>query len=136
MEIIGIGTNVVECVRIGRLIEEHGEHFLDRVFTPEEIRRCRGRRGPAEHFAGQWAAKEAIVQCLGLRGGRAFRWTDVEARGDDSRRFTVRVGGAAKEQAQKLRVSEILVTIAHCRAYATAYAIAVRGPRGTGHAAG
>ena len=32
-----------------------------------------------------------------------------------------------KDQAQSLRISDILITISHCRAYATAYAIALRG---------
>ena len=38
MEIVGIGTEIVECVRIGRLLQEHGELFLTRVFTPREMR--------------------------------------------------------------------------------------------------
>ena len=28
MEIVGIGTDIVECLRIGRMIEQHGELFL------------------------------------------------------------------------------------------------------------
>ncbi|HEX4070667.1 MAG TPA: 4'-phosphopantetheinyl transferase superfamily protein, partial [Planctomycetaceae bacterium] len=38
--ILGIGTDIVEIVRIGQMIERHGEHFLQRVFTEEEIRYC------------------------------------------------------------------------------------------------
>ena len=38
MEIIGIGSDIVECVRIGRMIERHGEVFLERVYTAREIR--------------------------------------------------------------------------------------------------
>ena len=38
MEIVGIGTDIVECPRIGRMIEEHGELFLTRVYTPREVR--------------------------------------------------------------------------------------------------
>ena len=33
MEIIGIGTDIVECPRIGRMIEEYGELFLRRIYT-------------------------------------------------------------------------------------------------------
>jgi holo-[acyl-carrier protein] synthase len=33
--------------------------------------------------------------------------------------------GAAKDLAQSLRISDILISLSHCRAYATAYAIAV-----------
>ena len=127
MEIVGIGTDIVECLRIGRMIEQHGEMFLTRVYTPREIRYCQARRHSTEHFAGRWAAKEAILKCLGTGVRRGLSWTDVEVRNDPDGQPRVHVCGAAKDQAQSLRVSDILITISHCRAYATAYAIAVRG---------
>ena len=65
MEILGIGTDIVECLRIGRMIEQHGEIFLRRVYTEREIRYCQERKHAIEHFAGRWAAKEAILKCLG-----------------------------------------------------------------------
>jgi len=40
-QIIGIGTEIVECLRIARMIERHGELFINRVYTAEEIRYCR-----------------------------------------------------------------------------------------------
>jgi holo-[acyl-carrier protein] synthase len=126
MQIVGIGTNVVECVRIGRLIEAYGERFLHRVFTPREMSPCRASRAPTESFAGQWAAKEAVVKCLGIQPSRALTWTDVELRRDAAGGWKVHVGGIAKDRAQSVQVADILVTIAHCRAYATAYALALR----------
>ena len=62
MHIIGIGTEIVECLRIGRMIELHGEQFLTRVYTAEEIHFCQGRRRSMEHFAARWAAKEAVIK--------------------------------------------------------------------------
>ena len=44
MEIAGLGTDIIECVRIRRMIEEHGELFLQRVYTEKEIRYCNSRR--------------------------------------------------------------------------------------------
>ena len=126
MEIVGIGTDIVECVRIGRMIERHGELFLTRVYTEREIRYCQGRRHATEHFAGRWAAKEAILKCLGTGWRRGIAWTDMEVRSEPSGQPRVLVCGAAKDQAQQLRITEILLTLSHCRAYATATAIAVR----------
>lgn len=126
MEIIGIGTDIVECLRIGRMIERHGEQFLTRVYTDREIRYCRGRKHATEHFAGRWAAKEAILKSLGTGWRRGLCWTDIEVRNDPSGKPHVLMCGAAKDQAQAMRVSDVLLTIAHCRAYATAYAVAVR----------
>jgi len=128
MEIVGIGTDIVECLRIGRMIERHGEMFLTRVYTSREIRYCQARKRSMEHFAGRWAAKEAILKCLGTGWRRDIAWTDLEIRNDASGKPQVLICGAAKDLAQSLLISDVLLSISHCRAYATAYALAIRGP--------
>lgn len=125
MKIVSIGSNIVECVRIGRMIERHGELFLRRVYTAREIRYCQERKHVTEHFAGRWAAKEAIVKCLGTGWRTSLTWTDIEVRDLAGGTPKVFVCGAAKERMIELRISDILLTIAHCRAYGTASAIAV-----------
>ena len=127
MDIVGIGTDIVECVRIGQMIAKHGELFLERVFTAREIRYCHARKNATEHFAGRWAAKEAILKCLGTGWRKGISWTDVEVRNNFDGAPHVFLGGAAKEHAQTLRISDIWLTISHCRTYATAYALAVSG---------
>jgi holo-[acyl-carrier protein] synthase len=126
MHIVGIGTEIVECVRIGRMIERHGELFLTRVYTARETRYCQGKKHVTEHFAGRWAAKEAIVKCLGTGWRKALCWTDIEVRNSQNGRPKVYVCGSAKERTVQLGISDILLTIAQCRAYATATAIAVQ----------
>ena len=128
MEIVGIGTDIVECLRIGRMIERHGTLFLSRVYTDREIRYCQARKRATEHFAGRWAAKEAILKCLGTGWSRGLSWTDLEIRNDPNGKPLVLVCGGAKDHVQRLHISDILVSISHCRAYATAYAMAVRVP--------
>jgi holo-[acyl-carrier protein] synthase len=127
MEIVGIGTDIVECLRIGRMIEQHGELFLTRVYTAREIRYCQARKHATEHFAGRWAAKEAVLKCLGTGWRRGLCWTDMEVRNDPQGKPRVVIRGGARDQALQLHISEILLSISHCRAYATAYALAVRG---------
>jgi holo-[acyl-carrier protein] synthase len=126
MEIVGIGTEIVECVRIGRMIQAHGELFLARVFTPKELRHCQKRKNPTEHFAGQWAAKQAVLKALGIHSVKRVAWTDLEILHVTGHRPNVHLQGMIKDHAQQQRVSEILVTLAQCRAYATAYAIALK----------
>ena len=53
----------MELDRICRAVERHGQRFLGRVYTPEEIRRYRNR--PPE-LAARFAAKEAVSKALGL----------------------------------------------------------------------
>ncbi len=126
MEIIGIGSEIVECVRIGKMIEKHGELFLGHVFTAAEIRGCQRRKNATERFAAQWAAKAAIFAALGLRAAKGTSWLGIEIQKKTGPRTKVLLTGAIKEQAQQLGVTDILVTLAHCRAYATAYALAVK----------
>jgi phosphopantetheine--protein transferase-like protein len=73
MNVLGIGTDITECLRIAQMIERHGELFVGRVYTPAEIEYCRSRKQATQHFAGRWAAKEAILKALGTgwRGGSA-----------------------------------------------------------------
>jgi holo-[acyl-carrier protein] synthase len=126
MEIVGLGSEIVECLRIGRMIEQHGEQFLNRVYTPREIRYCQSRKHATEYFAGHWAAKEAVLRSMGLAGRSGLDWTDLEVRDEPDGTPKLMMCGAAKDRAQVLKISNILLSIAHCRAYATATAIAVR----------
>jgi holo-[acyl-carrier protein] synthase len=125
MDILGIGTDFVECPRIGKMVENHGELFLRRVYTDREIRYCQSRKHAIEHFAGRWAAKEAILKALGTGWSRGVSWTDIEVRNGPGGQPRVLVCGGAKEVAIRKGVANVLVTISHCRTYATAYALAL-----------
>jgi holo-[acyl-carrier protein] synthase len=131
MEIIGIGTDITECLRIARMIERHGELFINRVYTPEEIRYCQSRKQATQHFTGRWAAKEAVLKALGTGWVRGIGWRDVEIRNEPGGRAVVAVRGGAKEAVEQLGIAKLLVTISHCHTHATAYAMAI-GPRSRG----
>ncbi len=125
MTVIGIGTDIVECLRIAQMIERHGELFLTRVFTPREIEYCSSRKAATQHYAGRWAAKEAILKALGTGWSRGIRWLDMEIRNDAAGKPTVALGGGAREQCERLGVGNLLISISHCRSHATALAVAV-----------
>ena len=127
MEILGIGTDIVECPRIGKMIEQHGELFLRRVYCEREIRYCQARKHAIEHFAGRWAAKEAILKAIGTGWSRGISWTDMEVRNEPGGQPRVLICGGAKEEAVQRGIGDILISISHCRTYATAYALAI-GP--------
>lgn len=128
MEIVGIGSGIVECPRIGAMIERHGEQFLQRVYTEREIRFCQGRRRAIEQFAAHWAAKEAVMKALGTGRVEGVAWSDVEIRLGPRGRPMVLVGGPAKDVVRRRKVADVLLSMAHCRTYATAHATAVARP--------
>lgn len=124
MRIVGIGTDIVECPRIGRMIEQHGELFLRRVYTEWEIRYCQARKRSLESFAGRWAAKEAILKAVGTGWVKGISWTDLEVRNESGGQPRVFVRGGTGDLLRGRGIGDILISISHCRVYATAYALA------------
>ncbi len=126
MTIIGHGIDIVETARIRRMIESHGAHFLDRVFTPAERAYCdASRKRSLEHYAGRFAAKEAVLKVLGTgwRGGIA--WTDVEVVRAASGEPRIALTGEAARLAADKGISRWLISISHIETHATASAIGV-----------
>ena len=124
--IIGLGTDIIEVPRIGEMIERHGELFLQRVFTEQEIVYCQERKAAIQHYAGRWAAKEAVMKTLGTGFTKGIGWTEIEVVSQRSGQPIIRLSGTTAHYAEGLGIDEILISISHCRAYATATAIAVQ----------
>jgi holo-[acyl-carrier protein] synthase len=110
---------------VARLIERHGERFIDRVYTSAELRYCQTRQQSTQQFAAQWAAKEAIFKALGTRPGRGVRWLDVEVLPDKRGRLSAKFRGGLAELTLGLGIGEMLVTTSHSRGHAIAYAMAL-----------
>ena len=127
MNVVGIGTDIIECLRIAQMIERHGELFLNRVYTPHEIEYCSARKAATQHYAGRFAAKEAILKALGTGWARGISWKDIEVRNDEGGKPIVRLGGGAREVCAQLGIADMLVSISNCRTHASAFAMAV-GP--------
>jgi holo-[acyl-carrier protein] synthase len=125
MSIYGIGTDIVECLRIAQMIERHGELFITRVYTPHEIEYCQSRKQATQHFAGRWAAKEAVLKALGTGWRRGIGWRDVEIKTQRSGSPSVALHGGARDYMEQQKIAQVLVSISHCRTHATACAIAL-----------
>jgi len=124
--VIGLGTDIVEIARIAKMIERHADSFINRIYTTDEIRYCQKRKHCNEAFAGRWAAKEAIMKVLGTGFVKGIGWLDIEILNEKSGQPFVNIRGGAGEYAEKIGIDEFLITISHCKAYATATAIGIR----------
>ncbi|MFM8571253.1 MAG: holo-ACP synthase, partial [Pirellula sp.] len=78
------------------------------------------------HYAGRWAAKEAVLKVLGTGWARGILWTDVEVINLASGAPSVVLWNKASEIAEELGIMQVQVSISHCKAYATAFAIGLR----------
>lgn len=96
--ILGIGNDLCDIRRIEKVLDRHGERFLDRCFTPAEraLADSRGRQRAAS-YAKRWAAKEACAKALGTGFADGVFLRDVEVvSGPGGKPDLVLTGGAAQ----------------------------------------
>ena len=124
MPILGLGTDLVETARLRRMIDDHGERFLDRCFTPAERAYCdKSAKRRVEHLAGRFAAKEAVLKVLGTGWSGGIAWTDLEILPDAKGRPVLTVGGEAGRVAEAMGIVRWHVSISHVETHATATAV-------------
>ena len=116
----GLGNDIIEIERVRQSIERHGLHFLNRLFTQREQDYCYKFKDPVPHFAGRFAAKEAIVKALGTGFGSHVSWHDIEVLNDEQGKPFVQISEPLQKQFDH---PHILVSISHSSTHATAVAI-------------
>jgi holo-[acyl-carrier protein] synthase len=73
--ILGLGSDLVDIRRIEKVLERHGDRFIQRIFTPIEVAKAERRATRIDTYAKRFAAKEACSKALGtgFRKGVFFR---------------------------------------------------------------
>ena len=125
MSILGHGIDLVECARIAKVLENHGQRFLRRVLTPAERERAKKYKDPIPFIAGRGAAKEAILKMIGTGWRGRIAWTDMEILPDPSGRPVVTLTGETARHAERIGIRRVLISITHTRNHAAASALGV-----------
>lgn len=118
--VTGIGTDIIEIARIKRVIKKYEERFLEKIFTEKERLYCKRFIKAEEHFAGRFAAKEAIFKAFGTGIGKGVGWHDAEIDADLYGKPTVHLSDHILHLFPR---THILLSISHCHEYATATAL-------------
>ena len=104
--IIGIGNDLIDIRRVAKVIERHGERFLDRIFTEAERakaeRRAKNEKMVVATYAKRFAAKEACSKALGTGIRRGVWWRDMGVINLPSGRPTFELTGGAKRRLQAI----------------------------------
>jgi holo-[acyl-carrier protein] synthase len=100
--IIGIGNDLIDITRVERVLERHGERFIQRVFTPVEIAKSERRRMRAASYAKRFAAKEACAKALGTGMSAGVFWRDMGVVNLPSGKPTMALTGGAAKRLQSL----------------------------------
>jgi holo-[acyl-carrier protein] synthase len=100
--ILGIGNDIIDARRVGKVIERHGERFLSRVFTEVERAKAERRKNRVETYAKRFAAKEACAKALGTGIRQGVWWRDMGVINLPSGKPTMRLTGGALKRLEAL----------------------------------
>ncbi|MBC8142229.1 MAG: holo-ACP synthase [Armatimonadetes bacterium] len=116
--VVAVGVDIADVGRIRAALARDAERFARRVLTTHERAYCFGRPDPAPHVAARFAAKEAVIKCLG--GGCGLR--DVEVVRALTGFPSISLTGRAAIRANGCRV---LISLSHLPDLATAFAVLI-----------
>ncbi len=124
MALAGIGVDIIEIARVERALKRT-PRMAQRLFTDEERAYCERTARPAQHYAGRFAAREAVLKALGTGFSQGIGLKDVSVTRDESGRPQVLLAGRAAEVAAEQGVLEIALSLSFTRDMAVANAVAV-----------
>ncbi len=114
---IETGIDIVEISRVKTAITRHGEHFLRKIFHPDEIAYCEPKVRKYEHYAVRFAAKEACRKALLYHLQVNPGWTEMYVTNDDEGKPHLRL---SKEIDKTLNIRHTSVSLSHTQTLATA----------------
>jgi holo-[acyl-carrier protein] synthase len=114
-----VGVDLIEIERIRAALERYGDSFRRRCFTDAEREYCDSKPNPSQHYAGRFAAKEAVGKALG--SGVYFTWKEIEVRGRP--KPGVHLSGRTAAWAKRINAGQIELSMSHSRELAAAVAV-------------
>lgn len=121
--ILGIGIDLTNIPRIERLLLNWGDKFKKRVFSQQEMDYSQRHKRSSEHYAANFAVKEAFFKAIGKGIKGNMRMLDIEVQRDEDGKPYVNLYGRAKQLAEKKKINSVHVSISHDGDYATAVVI-------------
>lgn len=115
--------DIVEIARMERLCARWQEHFIEKIFAPEEIQYCNKKAKPAASFAARFAAKEAFAKAMGTGIGKHMGWKDFWIEIANSGEPVARLSPKLQELIEE---SNVHITLSHAESYAVATVIIER----------
>ncbi len=119
-----VGVDVVDVERM-QFALERTPRIRQRLFTEAEIAYCEKFRFAERHYAGRWAAKEAVTKALGCG---LIQWNGVEVIRRPRQAPSVRIFGKIEKFADMVgvRQEDLSISITHSELSAVAVCIVRR----------
>ncbi|MBI3898615.1 MAG: holo-ACP synthase [Gammaproteobacteria bacterium] len=121
--IFGIGTDIVQVVRLQQGLDRFGERFAARILSDNELIEFRDHARPANFLARRFAAKEAAAKAMGtgFRDGLSLRQISVAH--DANGKPIVEFSGRALEFVAARKIQAVHLSISDESDYAVAFVI-------------
>jgi holo-[acyl-carrier protein] synthase len=121
-----VGIDLVAVARVREALAEHGDRYLERVFTAREVDDCRtGDAVDAARLAARFAAKEAVAKALRVRPDEPLPWAAIEVVRDASGAPAIALHGPAAALAERQGIGALEVSLTHEADHAAAVVVAV-----------
>ena len=78
MKIFGLGTDIVNIMRLKKILKKDKNTFKSRIFSKNEILYCDKKKNSVSFYAKRYAAKEALSKALGTGIRKGINFKDIE----------------------------------------------------------
>jgi holo-[acyl-carrier protein] synthase len=127
--IIGVGVDVLDIRRIGRLVQKFPEKFVEKIWTPQELEFCQTRNKYVESLAKMFSLKEAVLKAISDVSG--VRWHDVEVLHDARGKPLIGLSGRALQNImKKSQIFQIEASTSDEPPYVVSFVVIYAGTRG------
>ncbi|MDR1907166.1 MAG: holo-ACP synthase [Puniceicoccales bacterium] len=123
--IISIGHDIVEIARIQSTYPKYGNRFLQKIYTPNEIKYCFSKKNPFPSLASCFAAKEAVSKVFRCGIGPQFHWKSAEVNHQASGCPIIILDQLGQNLLQQFHGSEVLITLTNTQSLASAVALLI-----------
>ena len=122
MNVIGLGTDIVNINRIQKIYSKYGNHFLDKILTVSEKKTPKSKN--IETIAKRFAAKEAISKAIGYGFSKGIHFKNIEIYNDKNGKPCANINGKAKLILSKIsKKYNIFLTLSDDKPWAVATAL-------------
>lgn len=119
--VLGLGIDIIEIDRIKDSIEDYGDTFLNKIYTPAEILYCQSKFNKYQHYAARFAAKEAVYKALATGWQEVLSWQDIEIFNEPSGMPQVSMRGKLREFLAEDK--SLKISISHSNNYVACVAV-------------
>ena len=122
MKLFGVGTDIIQVNRLKKSLNK--KPFLSRIYSKEEILKCKRSKVNSNCFAKRFAAKEAFSKALGTGISKGISFNEIVVLNEKSGKPYIKLINKTKkivERKLKKKVYKISLSIADEKDYAVAF---------------